>query len=170
MINFPNFERFGRANRQPPTQGSVIVALISFVVVVAVCVVFAIGSYSGTIEIKMTGYKIENNVAIIEIESKSSGVNTNELEYCVSGSLMQQDAKKKIQIRSQRNSSTNFGQETWYLIENNTIRVSLDDITTEITVIGTKSFEDILLVKNTTTGEWGKPSIWKKLSYSFKLF
>jgi len=170
MIHFPNFERFGRAHRQPPTQGAVIVALISFVVVVAVCVVFAIGSYSGTIEIKMTGYKIENNVAIIEVESKSSGTNINELEYCASGSLMQQDAKKKIQIRSQRNSSMIFGQETWYPIENNTIRVSLDDITTEITVIGTKSFEDILLVKNTTTGEWEKPSIWKKLSYSFKLF
>ena len=42
MIHFPNFERFGRANCQPPTQGGVIVALISFVVVVAVCVVFAI--------------------------------------------------------------------------------------------------------------------------------
>lgn len=95
MINFPNFERFGRASRQSPTQGSVIIALISLVVVTIVCVVFAISSYKGTVEIKMTGYKVEDNIAIIEIENKNSNKSVDELEYYISGALMQKDAKKK---------------------------------------------------------------------------
>ena len=170
MINFPNFERFGRASRQSPTQGSVIIALISLVVVTIVCVVFAISSYKGTIEIKMTGYRIEDNVAIIEIENKNSNKSVDELEYYISGALMQKDAKKKIKIQSKKYDFDISTHVTWYAVENNTIRVPLDDITTEITVQGTKSFEEILLVKNSTTGEWEKPNIWKRLSYSFKLF
>ena len=172
MINFPRFERIYNGRKHSngsPSQGTLIVVGIGVLIIVIMLVVMSIGSSAGTVDIEMTEYKIENNVAIIKI--KSQDYNVNELSYDVSETPMQQDVKRIVRIHSKRNdSSLSVLDEIWYPIENNTIRVPLDDITNEITIQGIKSFEKPLLVKNTTTGEWEEPSFMKKLSYSFKLF